>query len=830
MLTQIDGLFGAIGSTAMGALAESGGGGGESGRLVAGGAGKVIEMSQTALLIPLLPMLSVVLITLCAIFKIKSKLPAWITVACLAAAFGVTVWMYQQVSASGGEGGSPATFICHGFTWIDLQWGAGPGQHLVGNFSLYIDQLTCLWMLFVTGLGAMIALYASEYMSHDVGLGYCRFFAAFSLFVFSMACLVMGDSMLLLFLGWEGVGLCSYLLIGYFYQKPIAVEAAKKAFIVNRIGDLGLLMGLLTTFAVFGTVEYRELFAMIHEGKVAGGGALAGHWATWAVPAMLTAGAFGKSAQLFFYVWLPDAMEGPTPVSALIHAATMVTAGVYLIARMYPLYTADEYLRVLTVVGWSGAITAFWAATIGMSQFDIKRIMGYSTISQLGFMFAGLGVLTTTGAAFHVFTHAFFKATLFLCCGAVMHGFGGQLDLRKLSGVMRMPGWRIVGIAMLIGCINLAGLPFTAGFFSKDMILAQAFVTPENSILGSQLIGWLLLLTALMTAYYTFRVFFRVFVGPVSWEAGEDAHASHGADEHGGHDAATKPDAHGAGHGASQAHDAGHGHADAHGHGHGEFHPHAPGLAINFVLVVLALCSILAAGVYFLNPKEHGWVGHMVQGSTAAYEAPGSHHDEGHGKASDTHAAKPPASGEHAAKDHATTEPAAAEHAAAPTEGALAGQAGHAVRTSHIRGELGTFVGQDPHKVMYYVSGAIAATGILIAFLLHLRGRATAASSPLADALAKAPVIRMIEPAARRKWYVDEIYNFTIRVPLLVIAHLLHLIDKLFVDGMVNLVGATPKAMGKGVRPAQSGILNGYAVTMVGGIALAVVLAVLLMM
>ncbi|MEX2080834.1 MAG: NADH-quinone oxidoreductase subunit L, partial [Dehalococcoidia bacterium] len=551
-----------------------------------------------ASLIPALPMLGVILCTLCTVFRVKNKLPAALSVGCLAAAFALTVALYMQLG--------DATAITTAFDWIRFNAGPGipgsetlAGREFVASWGFYIDPLTCLWMLFVTGLGTLIALYASEYMAGDVGAGYCRFFAAFNLFVFSMTCLVMGDSLLMLFLGWEGVGLCSYLLIGYFYKKPSAVAAAKKAFIMNRIGDLGLLMGIMATWVVFGTVEFRPLFDMIARGVDGSHQPIAGTWVEWVIPALFTIGAFGKSAQLFLYVWLPDAMEGPTPVSALIHAATMVTAGVYLIARMYPLYTVDHSLWVLHLVGWSGAITALWSATIGMAQFDIKRIMAYSTVSQLGYMFAGLGVLTSTGAAFHVFTHAFFKATLFLCCGAVMHGFAGQLDLRKLSGVWSMKGWGIVGLAMLIGCLNLAGFPFTAGFFSKDMILAEAFVTS-----GMAPIGWVLLLTAGLTAYYTFRVFFRVFVGPQEYYPGDEIHA-HADAAHDSHDHA---DPHAAQHSAPSTQ-----------HSH-DFQPHPPGLAINFVLATLALLSILAAGTYFIG-DHHGLVGGLVHHSTAAYEA-----------------------------------------------------------------------------------------------------------------------------------------------------------------------------------------------------------------
>ncbi len=566
------------------ALAQHGSSG--AGEAVAAHAAGVAEHAGAALtsvdgpmwlgLIPLLPLLGVVIIAILACFNDKSKLPAWISVGLIGVSFILTLVTYL-----GWDGHS----VIHTrlWEWIGLSWGDHPGQTLSSGFAFYFDGLSLLWMLFVTGLAALIGLYASEYMEHDLGLGYCRFFAAFCLFVFSMSCLVMGDNLLMLFLGWEGVGLCSYLLIGYFYKKKTAVDAGMKAFIVNRVGDLGLLMGMLLTFTTFGTVEYDALFTQIHAGTTASGVPLADTWQVWAIPLLLMGGAFGKSAQMFFYVWLPDAMEGPTPVSALIHAATMVTAGVYLVARMMPLYTADPNHVALTAVTWGGTITAFWAATIAMAQYDIKRIMGYSTISQLGYMFAGLGVLATTGGVFHVFTHAFFKATLFLACGAVMHGFAGQLDMRKLSGLWKIPGFQITVIAMLIGCLNLSGFPFTGGYFSKDMIIAEAFVTPDSVIWGSSWAGWLLLLTAGLTAYYTFRVFFRVFVGPVVYEPGEDLH---GDAEH--------------------------------------FHPHGPKWAINLVLTLLAVGCIASAGLYFVG-GEHGWTGGMVHASSAVVET-------GHGK------------------------------------------------------------------------------------------------------------------------------------------------------------------------------------------------------
>jgi NADH-quinone oxidoreductase subunit L len=719
-----------------------------------------VEVPLWIALIPALPMLGVVLAALCAILKVRTKLPAFLTVGCLGASFVLAVAAYLHLS-----GMAPgSSMVVTAFEWFRLSWGDGPGQTFHADFAFYIDTLTCLWMLFVTGLATLIALYASEYMSHDVGAGYCRFFVAFNLFVFSMACLVMGENLLVLFLGWEGVGLCSYLLIGYFYKKPSAVEAAKKAFIVNRIGDFGLLLGIFLTFVKFGTVRYPELWPMVQPyiDMVKSGHASDVPLTVGLIPVLLMIGAFGKSAQLPLYVWLPDAMEGPTPVSALIHAATMVTAGVYLIARTYPLFLVSEY--ALPIVAWIGALTALLSATIGMAQFDIKRIMAYSTVSQLGYMFCGLAVLSSAGAAYHVFTHAFFKATLFLCCGAVMHGFAGQLDLRKLSGVSFMKGWGIVGIAMLVGCLNLAGFPFTAGYFSKDMILAESFVTPGP---GYQTIGWILLLTAGLTAYYTFRVFFRVFVGPQAYEPGDEAHDDHGHDgDHGADDA----------HGHRLEAGATGEHRPEAGAAHG-FHPHAPGWAINTVLAVLALASILAAGAYFIDKDHHGWVGRMVHESSANYVGAAAFLD------ADAHAAD-----------------------------------GH--DAAH-----GSFLGLDPHKAMYYVSSVVGLIGIGAAFYLHYLGRRTSETAR-ADGLL--PWMGPLARWAQRKWYVDEFYHAVIVLPVRVLAHVFHAFDRLIVDGLVNLAGLAPRLIGSRVRPWQNGQLHGYAAGMVAGVAMLIAAVVLL--
>ena len=705
--------------------------------------------------VPLLALVASILCGLCLAFRVRTKLPAAITVGALAIAFAVTL-----IGFMGREGAQ----VIHIFEWIGLTWGDGPGESLSAKFGFYMDGLSWLWMLFVTGLATLIALYASEYMSGD--RGYARFFAAFSLFVFSMACLVMGDNLVLLYLGWEGVGLCSYLLIGYFYQRPAAVAAAKKAFIVNRIGDLGLAIGVFLTFVTFGTVEYEALFAMIDAGVDASGRPLEDLWQTWTIPLLLMVGAFGKSAQLPLYVWLPDAMEGPTPVSALIHAATMVTAGVYLIARMYPLFTypgVEHY--ALEITAWVGTLTALLAATIGMAQFDIKRIMAYSTVSQLGYMFAGLGFLTSAGAAFHVFTHAFFKATLFLCCGAVMHGFAGQLDLRKLSGVMHMKGWFICGAAMLVGCLNLAGFPLiTAGYFSKDMILAQAFTTPDSIIPYSNLMGWILLITAGMTAYYTFRVFFRVFVGPKYYEPGDGLHG-HGDDDHG--------------------------HDDHHGDDHG-FHPHAPGWAINTVLTILAVASFAAIAAYFVDKEHHGWVGGLLHESSAAYHGPSHHAD-------------------------ASVDPYLMDGGVIMTVADAPAGEGDVAHGDDHHAEAGLLFGKDPHKIMYYVSAVFGLVGIGIAYLLHFAGRKTAARSRADDLL---PFLGPIPTWAQNKWYVDELYDFLLRGPLWLLSHVLHIIDKLLVDGIVDGLGKLPSAIARSVRVTQNGVLQSYAVGMAGGLGL----------
>jgi NADH-quinone oxidoreductase subunit L len=369
----------------------------------------------------------------------------------------------------------------------------------VGDFSanvaFLLDPLSSVMVLVVTGVGFLIHLYSVGYMAHDDS--FRRFFLYLNLFMFSMLTLVLADNFLLMFVGWEGVGLCSYLLIGFWYTKPAAAQAGKKAFIVNRIGDFGFLLGMFTLFAWGGSLQYDRLFAIAPHVFAVGGTVIT------AATLLLFLGATGKSAQIPLYTWLPDAMEGPTPVSALIHAATMVTAGVYMVARCHSLFRmAPVSLEVVAIIG---AATALMAATIGLAQNDIKRVLAYSTVSQLGYMFFACGVGAFASGIFHLMTHAFFKALLFLGAGSVIHALGDEQDLRRMGGLARrIP---ITHATVLIACIAIAGIPPFAGFFSKDEILHHAFASGHYGVWIVGLVG------ALLTAFYMFRLYILAFQG-----------------------------------------------------------------------------------------------------------------------------------------------------------------------------------------------------------------------------------------------------------------------------------------------------------------------------
>ena len=478
------------------------------------------------------------------------------------------------------------SFVALFFTAASLGWalwavtqalGHMPYQETVGTwitagnfsapFGFYLDQLSTVMVLVVTGVGFLIHIYSVGYMAHEGG--YYRFFAYLNLFMFFMLTLVLANNYLLMFVGWEGVGLASYLLIGFFFLKDSAADAGKKAFIVNRIGDFAFLIGMFLLIKQFGTLNFDGVFKGVSSMGVDPG------WGLLTIIALcLMIGATGKSAQIPLYVWLPDAMEGPTPVSALIHAATMVTAGIYMIARSNSIFSRSPH--ALEVVAIIGCLTAIFAATMGMAQTDIKRVLAYSTVSQLGYMFLACGVAAYSAGIFHLMTHAFFKALLFLGSGSVIHALGGEQDMRRMGGLMRKIPW--THAVMLTATIAIAGIPPFAGFFSKDEILGQVFSSPH----GSKVLWVIGVITAGLTSFYMFRLYFMTFHGELrlgKGDIGEEAHA------------ATAP-AH-AGHGPA-AHS--HGHADDQAHGHGGVHE-SPWVMLA-PLVVLAIGSVVA-----------GWVG-----------------------------------------------------------------------------------------------------------------------------------------------------------------------------------------------------------------------------
>jgi NADH-quinone oxidoreductase subunit L len=376
----------------------------------------------------------------------------------------------------------------HYFTWLHSGF-------LNVGFDMTIDRLTAVMLLVVTGVGLLIHTYALGYMDHEGG--YYRFFSYFNLFMFFMLILVLASNLLLLFVGWEGVGLCSYLLVGFYFTEKFASDAANKAFIVNRIGDFGFTLGMFLLVMYFHTLDFGKLAVSIASAPVeTSAGVLT------AITLLLFVGATGKSAQLPLYVWLPDAMAGPTPVSALIHAATMVTAGVYMIVRMSFLF--DHTPIAMHVVAVVGLLTAVFAATIGITQNDIKKVFAYSTVSQLGYMFLGVGLGAYSAGVFHLMTHAFFKALLFLGAGSVIHGLGGEQDLRHMGGLRKaMP---ITCYTLGVASLAIAGFPFLSGFFSKDAILSAAYEQEPWMF-------WVGAITAGITAFYVFRAFFLAFFG-----------------------------------------------------------------------------------------------------------------------------------------------------------------------------------------------------------------------------------------------------------------------------------------------------------------------------
>ena len=440
-------------------------------------------------LIALIPVLPLIGFTINIFFGRRLRgASAYLAIGALAASFVLSVVLFFRIADD------PTPITVSLYSWI-------PTGDLQIPIAFLVDRLTAVYLLVVTGVGSLIHVYSVGYMHGDDR--YSRFFAYLNLFAAMMLILVLGDNFIVMFLGWEGVGLCSYLLIGFWFEKPFdnatTNDAARKAFVVNRIGDFGFLIGVFLIWTTVGSVQFSAVQAATANGAFIAGGVL-----VTAITLLLFVGATGKSAQIPLFVWLPDAMAGPTPVSALIHAATMVTAGVYMVARTHFLFDLAPFSQ--NVVLWIGAATALFAASMGVAQNDIKKILAYSTISQLGYMFMGAGSGAYAAGVFHVMTHAFFKALLFLGAGAIIHALHEEQDITRMGGLKdKMPG---VYWTFLMGAVALAGLPLTGGFFSKDLILASVFA-------HGHFYAWAVgVITAGLTAFYTFRLVFLTFYGP----------------------------------------------------------------------------------------------------------------------------------------------------------------------------------------------------------------------------------------------------------------------------------------------------------------------------
>ncbi len=697
------------------------------------------------LLIPLIPFLGF-LVNASIGRRLSKSAAGLVAVAAMVASFAVALTAVVQLA------GLPADSRAieqHVFDWIT----AGS---FTAAFTLRVDPLSALMILVITGIGSLIHIYSTSYMHDEPDSEFARYFSYLNLFASFMLVLVLGSNFLVMFVGWEGVGLCSYLLIGFYYTKKSASDAGKKAFIVNRIGDFGFVLGVLLLWVTFGTVEFQEI-----AGKAAAMSPEATFGTLSIATLLLFVGATGKSAQIPLYVWLPDAMEGPTPVSALIHAATMVTAGVYMIGRNAVLFSlAPETLQIVAVIG---AATAFIAGTIGLVQNDIKRVLAYSTVSQLGYMFLAMGVGAYSAGIFHLYTHAFFKALLFLGSGAVIHALAGEQDIRNMGGLKKdLP---VTYWTFLIGSLAIAGVPGLAGFFSKDEILFKTFS-------GGHTILWVVgLLTSLMTATYMFRLVFLTFHGEPRFAVagGGHGHGAHGHDAH---------DAHG--HGAD-----GHGAHDTHGHGGGHgHHLHDAPRPMAFALVVLAAGSVLA-----------GYIGlpHALGGSNRleAWLEPSL--TAGHHEARLT----PQAPGTASASGVVARAVALQEQPAAESG------AGHE--------EHGEGADEGTELALMGLSSLIAVGGIGLAMFFFLRN--PAASERVAQQFSGLRTLLL------NKYYVDEVYDALIVQPIKQTSEkaLWKVVDAAGIDGVVNGTAQSVGGLSELLRRIQTGSVRAYAASLLLG-------------
>jgi NADH-quinone oxidoreductase subunit L len=543
-------------------------------------------------LIPLLPAIGAAINGLLGIRYFSRKTAGAVACTMMAAALGVSLFAFWQLLGLPGEARAFDVVVAQWIPSIPLATSNGTIGMFQVPWGFRLDPLSGMMILVVTGIGTLIHVYSTSYMHDEPRAGVARFFCYLNLFCFFMLMLVLGNNFLVMFVGWEGVGLCSYLLIGYWYEKQSASDAGKKAFITNRVGDWGFILGVFLIYMTFGTFDFRAI-----QNTAAAMPVETLHFGVLSfICLFLFVGATGKSAQIPLYVWLPDAMEGPTPVSALIHAATMVTAGVYMLGRNAVLFSHAP--QVMTIVAIVGVLTALMAATIGLVQNDIKRVLAYSTVSQLGYMFTAMGVGAFSAGAFHLMTHAFFKALLFLGSGSVIHAMAGEQDMRKMGGLKKhLP---VTFATMMIGTLAIAGIFPLSGFFSKDEILFRAFVS-------NKAIWVLAVATAFMTAFYMFRLMSMTFFGGYrgrKWEMASHTavatamthDAVHPADAF-AHGQAQKP-AHEVTHGPADTLGHARGHDDDYGHGPGPWHgPHESPTPMTFPLMALAVGAIVAGFV-----------------------------------------------------------------------------------------------------------------------------------------------------------------------------------------------------------------------------------------
>ncbi len=649
---------------------------------------------------------------------------------------------------------SAASAPDHAVQQTVFQWISSDTLHIPLAFR--VDPLASVMILVITGIGSLIHIYSTSYMHEETDGEYARYFSYLNLFAAFMLVLVLGSNFPVMFVGWEGVGLCSYLLIGFWFRKQSAADAGKKAFVVNRIGDFGFILGMFLIFGVFGSLDFQEVaFHASQRAPELSMGVMT------AATLLLFLGATGKSAQIPLYVWLPDAMEGPTPVSALIHAATMVTAGVYMIGRNAVLFGHAPI--TLSIVAGIGIATALMAGTIGLVQNDIKRVLAYSTVSQLGYMFLAMGVGAFSAGIFHLYTHAFFKALLFLGSGAVIHALAGEQDLRNMGGLRKdLP---ITYYTFLIGSLAIAGIPPLAGFFSKDEILFRTFA-------HGNLIMWIIgMVTSFLTATYMFRLVFLAFHGERRHDAPaapahpeEEEPAAKGLPHH------AEPAAPAAAHAAHPAAAAGHGHAHDHGHGHG-LHDAPPAMAA--ALIILAIGSLVA-----------GFVG------------------------------VPAAIGGGNRLEH-FLEPSFEAHAIAPaTPDFQVGEGRPATRVEIPETPAEAPTDQGTEVKLMLLSVTVAVLGIVLASLIWLRSRTAGARA----ARSAAPIYTLL----LHKYYVDELYDAAIVQPIKFTSTLLlwRGVDVALIDGSVNGVGAMVRGASNRLRRLQTGSIRAYAASLFLGVVL----------